>query len=155
MADFVIPLRRRWPLLVLAFLAVVYFVLVVALIATDNHLKGVSNDTLAFIGVGIFVVLALVMFLYALRRRGPGPAPIAERTLQDEPAEAIAAAPKARYHADEYLVTPEAQQGLKVLEYSAPAKSRHHGAVYAKAYVPVTKEHVLRVETLAAEGAEI
>lgn len=147
MGDFV--LRARWPLYILPVLALAYFVGVLVLIATDNHLKGVSNDALALAGVVVFLVVALIELPFLFRRREPRPEPAGPAPAGD-----AIAAPRARID-DEYLVTSEEQQGLKVLEYSTPAKSRHHGAVYTKAYVPVTKEHVLRIETLAAEGAEL
>jgi len=82
----------------------------------------------------------------------PAPAPQAEWQAAPAPTAPVMMGAPAD---DEKLVTGEMQQGLTVLEYSAPAKSRHRGAVYSKTYVPVTKEHVLRVETLAAEGADL
>lgn len=65
------------------------------------------------------------------------------------PARAVKEAP-ARRERHEMQVREESWQGMRVLEYSAPAKSRNRGAAYVSAYVPVTKEDVLRVETLAA-----
>lgn len=148
--PFVIPLRRRWVLAILPVICLLYFVVVMFLVMTGRKVGGLTNDQLALGGAALFLLTFLVEIPFFLRRKGPRPeAPDEPLDLQDEPPEA--AAPED----DETLVTTETQQGLRVLEYSRPAKSRHKGAVYAKAYVPVTKEHVLRVETLAAEGADL
>ena len=153
--PFVIPLRRRWVLAILPVLCLLYFAAVVTIILRDLKVQGVSTDLLVLVGAALFLLTVLVEIPFFFRRRAPradGPEdaypPI---DLQDEPPEPVARAPVD----DELVVTAEPQQGLRVIEYSRPAKSRHKGAVYAKTYVPVTKEHVLRVETLAAEGRDL
>ena len=107
-------------------------------------------DLLVLSGLAVFLLVAIVEIPFFLRRRPPK-APEPEREWQDEPPEP----PPTVAWDDEKLATDESQQGLRVLEYSAPAKSRNRGAVYAKTYVPVTKEHVLRIETMAAEPREL
>ena len=148
--PFLIPLQRRWTLLILPILALVYFAFVVWLGATRTTLRGVSTDVLVLAGLALFLLVAVVEVPFFLRRK-PKAAPPPEREWQDEPPEPMAAP----LQDDEKLTTDETQQGLRVLEYSAPAKSRNRGAVYAKTYVPVTKEHVLRVENMAAEPHEL
>jgi hypothetical protein len=151
--PFVIPLRRRWVLAILPALCILYFLVVLVLAVQGTKVKGVTTDQLVLGGAALFLVTFLVEIPFFLRRRGArddGPdAPYEPLDLQDEPPEASVRAD------DEVALTSESQQGLRVLEYSRPAKSRHKGAVYAKTYVPVTKEHVLRVETLAAEGRDL
>lgn len=147
--PFLIPVKRRWTLLILPILAFLYFAFVLWLGVTRTTVRGVSTDVLVLAGLALFLLVAIVEIPFFLRRRPKAePAP----DWQDEPAEPLAP-PMLRD--DEKLTTDETQQGLRVLEYSAPAKSRNRGAVYAKTYVPVTKEHVLRVETMAAEPHEL
>ena len=160
--EFVIPVRRRWKLWILPTLAILYFVLVVLLAIFHLEVTGISTDALVFLGLGLFVVTILVEFPFLMRRRSreAEPAPMGEPMApagewQAAPVASAAPVMMAARGDDEKLVTGEMQQGLRVLEYSAPAKSRHKGAVYAKTYVPVNKEHVLRVENLAAEGADL
>lgn len=147
--PFLIPVKRRWTLLILPVLAVLYFVFVVWLGATRTTVRGVSMDVLVLSGLALFLLVALVEVPFFLRRRPKAEPPA--REWQDEPPEPM----PATAWDDERVATDESQQGLRVLEYSAPAKSRNRGAVYAKTYVPVTKEHVLRVETMAAEPREL
>lgn len=162
--PFVIPLRRRWGLVILPVLCLLYFAGVMVLVVLNMRIDGVSNELLALGGAALFGLTLLIELPFFLRRRRPRAEP--EETMgavdegtafqggfQDEPAE-----PRARVRApvdDEAVLTTESQQGLRVIEYSRPAKSRHKGSVYAKTYVPVTKEHVLRVETLAAEPRDL
>lgn len=151
--PFLIPVKRRWTLLILPILAGLYFLFVMWLGATRTTVRGVSMDILVLSGLALFLLVAVVEIPFFLRRRAPKPEPEpVEREWQDEPPEPVATTTA---WDDEKLATEETQQGLRVLEYSAPAKSRNRGAVYAKAYVPVTKEHVLRVETMAAEPHEL
>ena len=63
--------------------------------------------------------------LEVLRAEFEAPEPSPMQASPDWSAPPAAAAPGD----DETLVTTESQQGLRVLEYSAPAKSRHRGAV--------------------------
>lgn len=150
--PFVISLRRRWVLAILPILCVLYFVAVLVIVLRDVR-TGVSTDLLVLGGVGLFAftVLFEIPFFFRRRRARARPEPEAEPEFQDEPPEPMARAPTD----DEYLKTAESQQGLRVLEYSRPAKSRNRGAVYAKTYVPVTGDHVLRIETLAADTRDL
>ena len=150
--PFVIPLRRRWVLAILPVVCLFYFAAILYVALRGLKIRGASMDLLVLVGAALFVVTFLVEIPFFLRRRGPRPEEPEPRVdFQDEPLEPVS---RVRED-DEVLVTAEQQQGLRVLEYSRPAKSRHKGAVYAKTYVPVTKEHVLRVETLAAEGRDL
>ena len=54
----------------------------------------------------------------------------------------------------EYRLTNEDYKAHRVLEMSLPPKSQHRGAVYAKAYVAINDQYVLRVEDLVAERHE-
>lgn len=158
MTDRPLLLRRSWPFWVLFTLALLYFAAVTALVVLNVRIKGVSYELLAQAGAAFFVVLVLLAIPYLIRRspRRARAARAAVAPEADEPFEAPRAAPTGRVHeADELLLTDETQQGLRVLEYSRPPKSTNKGAVYAKTYVPVTKEHVVRVETLAAESHEL
>lgn len=148
--PFLIPVRRRWTFLILPILALVYFAFVVWLGATRTTVRGVSMDVLVLAGLALFLLVAVVEIPFFLRRRVKAPEPEREEWQAEPPEPVVPGALD-----DEKVSTDETQQGLRVLEYSSPAKSRNRGAVYAKTYVPVTKEHVLRVETLAAEPREL
>lgn len=165
MKEFVIRVKRTWMLLILPILALLYFVVVVAVVATKYDTGSVTYEMLVWGGLGLFALVILVELPLFLRRKVRTQA---APPFEAEPAVAVAeaepyaptpaatiAVPVATAWDDEKLVTSEVQQGLTVLEYSSPAKSRHKNAVYTKAYVPVSKQHVLRVETLAAEGADL
>jgi hypothetical protein len=151
-------IRRAWLPITLAVVCVLYFAGVLLLAATNREVTGVTSQQLALGGLALFVVTILVEIPFFMRRRSPRaapePAPMME-DLQDEPVEAEAPRIAAQTWDDEKRVTTEQQQGMTVLEYSRPAKSRHRGAVYTKAYVPVAKEWVLRIETLVAEGRDL
>lgn len=150
--EFVIEVRRRWTLWILPTLAILYFAFVLALAILRREIAGVPMLYLVLGGVALFVLVILIEFPFFFRRKIPASAPepkAAAGDWQDEAREPRGAVD------DEKLMTAETQQGLRVLEYSKPAKSRNRGSVYTKTYVPVTKEHVLRVETLAAEPHEI
>jgi hypothetical protein len=149
--EFVIPVQRRWTLWILPTLAILYFLAVLALAVLRVEIRGLPTEYLVLGGVVLFVVIMLIElpFLFRRRIRPAEPEPVPESDWQGEPAE-----PRMAFD-DEKLVTNETQQGLRVLEYSSPAKSRHRGAVYAKTYVPVAKEWVLRIENLAADTHEL
>lgn len=155
MADaerpFSITVRRQWTLWILPIVAAAYFLAVVVLNAMNYRIRGVSEEMLVLAGVGLFVLVILVELPFLKRRRAPrAPKAKAART------EATMGADSSRNGwDDELLTTSENQQGLLVVEYSAPAKSRNANAVYTKTYVPVTGAHVLRVETLVADQADI
>lgn len=152
MADesrpFVIEVKRRWLLAILPILATLYFVAVVLLTLLDYRIQGVTTDMLVFAGIGIFVLVMLIEFPFFLRRRRPK-APRARRAAK------AAAQPETVEWDDEYLATDEEQQGLRVLEYSAPAKSQNTNTVFTKTYVAVTSAHVMRIETAVADATEI
>lgn len=164
MKEFVIRVRRTWMLLILPILALLYFVAVVVIIANQYDTRGITPEMLVLGGLGFFALVILIELPFFLRRKVRSAEPVAAEALEAEPvvAEAEPYAPATAFAVpapqgwdDERLTTTEVQQGLTVLEYSTPAKSRHKNAVYTKAYVPVSKQHVLRVETLAAEGADL
>ncbi|HUR69543.1 MAG TPA: hypothetical protein VM370_09885 [Candidatus Thermoplasmatota archaeon] len=154
MADadrpFVVDVRRRWTLLILPILAALYFIAVLVLIVGNYRVQGVSNELLALVGVGIFVLVMLIELPFLLRRGAPRASRPAPAPLHDAPMRT----PGPRID-DEYMITEESQQGLRVVEYSAPAKSRNSNIVYTKTYVPVTGAHVLRVETAVADGSDL
>lgn len=149
--PFVITVRRTWTLWILPVIAALYFLAVLVLNVANYRIRGVTDEMLVLGGVGLFVLVILVELPFFLRRRRPK-APKPRKAKADAPA---AASPEANGWDDELLITSESQQGLQVLEYSAPAKSRNANSVYAKTYVPVSGAHVLRIETLAAEQHEI
>lgn len=154
MADatrpFVIPVRRPWLLLILPAIALLYFLAVVLLNVFDYEVKGVTNEMLALSGVGLFALVIVVELPFLLRRR----AKRAPRAKAPEPTEAPMDASRNGWD-DELLATSESQQGLQVLEYSSPAKSRNSNAVYTKTYVPVSGAHVLRIESLVADASDL
>lgn len=157
MADpdraFVIPVRRRWLLWILPTLALVYFLVVLALVLGDYTIDGVDNATLAMAGAGLFLLVALIQVPFLFRRRVRAPPPPTESWTDEPPAPA---APAARAPADdEIILTDETTQGLRVIEYSRPAKSLNRNAVYTKTHVPVSQAHVVRVETLVAEASDL
>lgn len=157
MADadrpFVITVRRRWLLLLLPILALLYFAAVVTLNVLDYRIQGVTNQMLALGGLGLFVVVILIELPFFFRRSAPrAPRPRAEPAGAGAPASP--AGPRVAWN-DELLITQESQQGLRVLEYSNPAKRQNPSAVYTKTYVPVSAAHVLRIETLVAEPTDL
>jgi hypothetical protein len=158
-ADDARPFRMRsaWLPITLFVISVVYFAVVLLLVATNQAIGGVDNDQLALGGIALFVLSILVAIPYFLRRTSPKPRVEPEPLMDDMQDEPMAASDAPRFTGwdDETRTTSEEKQGMKVLEYSRPAKSRHRGAVYTKDYVPVAKEWVLRVETMVAEGADL
>lgn len=155
MADeerpFVISVRRPWTLWILPVVAGLYFLGVLLLNMLGYHIEGVTTDMLVLGGVGLFALVILIQLPFLLRRRKKR-----QPKIKARPAPAAAAPASARNGADdELLITSESQQGLQVIEYSAPAKSRNANSVYTKTYVPVTGAHVLRVETLVADPADV
>lgn len=154
---FVIPVERRWTLLILPILALLYFLAVVTLAALDRTIEGLGTETLVLIGAGLFGLVLLVelpfLFKKTVRIDDDQAAVLGATPVEAVPA--YAPAPARVERDDEARGTNETAQGMKVIEYSRPAKSRNRGSVYAKTMVPVTKEHVLRVETLAAEPREL
>lgn len=153
MADedrpFVISVRHRWTLWILPVIAAIYFLAVIILNVANYRIKGVSDEMLVLGGVGLFVLVILIELPFFLRRGAPK-APKPMKAKAAEPG-----TPSTNGRDDEIVTTSESQQGLQVLEYSAPAKSRNANAVYTKTYVPVSGAHVLRIETLAADSTEI
>ena len=154
MADadrpFVITVRRQWTLWILPAIAAIYFLTIVLLNILNYRIQGVTDEMLVLGGVGLFVLVILIELPFFLRRRAP-------KAPKPAKVKAGAAPMDASLNGwdDELLITTESQQGLQVLEYSAPAKSRNANAVYTKTYVPVSGAHVLRIETLAADSTEI
>ena len=156
MADedrpFVITVRRQWTLWILPAIAAIYFLAVLLLNVLNYRIKGVSDEMLVLGGLGLFVLVILVELPFFLRRRRPkAPKPAKVKASAASPAMDSSM----NGWDDELMITTESQQGLQVLEYSAPAKSRNANAVYTKTYVPVSGAHVLRIETLAADSTEI
>lgn len=156
MADearpFLISVRRRWLLWILPIIAALYFIAVLVLVIGDWRIRGVTNDMLVLGGLGLFALVILIELPFLIRRR----APRAPKPKKEKPAKAVAvaeAAPSA--WDDELVITSEAVQGMRVLEYSAPAKSANPHGVYTKTHVPVTQTDVVRVETLVAEQGDL
>lgn len=150
---FVVPVRRRWTLFILPALALLYFLAIVVLAALNYEVAGVSMEYLVLGGAALFGVVLLVELVLLLRRKAK-----TEEPVEEVPVEDVAPVVPLRRDVirdDEYRTTTQSAQGLQVLEYSWPGKSLHRGAVYAKTALPVTKEHVLHVETLAAHPHEL
>ena len=155
MADerpFVITVRRTWTLWILPVIAVLYFLTVLLLNVLNYRIKGVSDEMLVLGGVGLFVLVILIELPFFLRRKSPKAPKPAKKAKAAAPEPGT---PATNGWDDELLITSESQQGLQVLEYSTPAKSRNANAVYTKTYVPVSGAHVLRIETMAADQTEI
>lgn len=152
-------LRRAWPFWILLGVSLAAFAFLAWLVGSNSVVEGVPTSTLALVVSVLFVVTLLVAIPYFRRVPDDAPAPEAEpapvQDYQDEPAPLESAPSPREAWDDELRRTSEQQQGMSVLEYSSPAKSKHRGGVYTKAYVPVAKEYVLRVETLVAEGRDL
>lgn len=156
MADesrpFVIDVKRRWLLAILPLLATIYFIAVIVLRVRGFTIEGVSDETLVYGGVGFFILVMLIELPFFLRRSAPRRVRPAKVAAQKD----AAGEPSNNGHIDdEYVITEERQQGLQVLEYSAPPKSRNANAVYTKTYVAVSQAHVVRVETVVADATDI
>lgn len=155
---FLIPVQRRWKLLILPILALLYFAAVLLLAAFGYEVQGVTMEQLVLGGAAFFLVVLVLELPFVFKKKvRQEPELVEEEPPVAEPVESFSepetfTRPPSN---DEMLVTSEVVKDLRVLEYSAPSKSLHSGAVYAKTMVPVTKEHVLRVETLAAEDYEL
>lgn len=135
--------------------AILYFLFVLALginlFAIPAIQSRVRIGDLVLAGSVLFVVMALALVVMLFRRRQAFEAIEAETE-----AEEIRAAESAvvRPRDDEVVVTNDSYQGLRVLEYSHPPKSQNKGAVYAKCYVPVARDSVVRLEDLIAREGE-
>jgi hypothetical protein len=158
--EYVIRVEKPWKLWILPGLAIAYFVVLLALVILRvafviNGQQYLVQDIpgLIWLGAAFFVLVLLIELPFFLRRRPPAPEPPPEERETDLSSGMMASGVMGVD--DERMVTAEQQQGLRVLEYSSPAKSRNRGAVYAKTYVPVTKGDVLRIETLAAEPTDL
>ncbi|HVL88111.1 MAG TPA: hypothetical protein VM681_08945 [Candidatus Thermoplasmatota archaeon] len=130
--------------------ATVYFLFVLALginlLAVPALQRTVSLADFVLAGSVLFMLIIVAFLVLLVRGRGASAAQAA-----------ISGAPTAvptvvrRRGDDEYVVTNDEFQGMRVLEYSHPPKSKNQGAIYAKALVPVTREYVLRVEEIIAQ----
>lgn len=166
MKEFAIRVKRTWTLLILPILALVYFLAVVVIVANRYDTDPITEEMLVYGGLGLFALVILVELPFFFRRKvrtapvatsepvEAGTTPAEAEPYAPSPAPFVAPAAPAGWD-DERLTTTEVQQGLTVVEWSSPAKSRHKNAVYTKAYVPVSKQHVLRVEILVAEGSDL
>lgn len=150
-------IRRLWLAWTLVVIALLYFAAVVTLVVLDYRVQGVSYEMLALGGAGLFGLVALVLVFFLLRKRkprAPRAAQEAEPSFDDAPVATRAFAASAPAD-DEVRLTDDSAQGLRVLEYSRPAKSRNRNAVYTKTHVPVSQAHVLRVETMVADASDL
>lgn len=151
--PFVIEVRRRWLLWILPIIATMYFIAVVVLTIVDYRIRGVTTEMLALAGVGLFVLVMAFELPFFLRRRAPrAPKPAKVKKARRPEAES---SPSSAYVDDELTTTNEKAQGLQVVEYSSPAKSRNQSTVYTKTYIPVSGAHVVRVETAVADASDI
>lgn len=155
MADeerpFLIQVRRPWKLWILPVIAVLYFILIVTFAVMDLRIEGVPMEYLVLGGLAVFILVMIIELPFLWRKR-------AQRAPRVKAAPMESAAPDAASRNgwdDELLTTAETQQGMQVLEYSAPAKSRNRNSVYTKTYVPVTGAQVLRIESLVADASDL
>lgn len=149
-------IRRTWLAWTLVAICVLYFLVLTTIVVLDYRVQGVTDQTLAMGGAGLFVLTALVLIPFLFRRKGAAPAKaVEEDAWEPAPASAPAAMrPRASWD-DEIKLTDETAQGMRVIEYSWPAKSRNRQAVYTKTHVPVSSAHVVRVETMVAEARDL
>lgn len=154
MADeerpFLIQVRRRWKLWILPVIATLYFAAIITLAVMDYRIKGVPMSYLVLGGLAFFILVMIIELPFLWRKSAPRP-----KRVETAPLSAAPEAASRNGWDDEMLVTAETQQGMQVLEYSAPAKSRNRNAVYTKTYVPVTGAQVLRIESLVADAADL
>lgn len=149
---------RSWTLWFIPVLATLYFVWILLVALGTVKTPSVDLRTWAIAGMVLFGILLLLEILLLLRRKGPEEAaPVAEPAA-DETVIPYAQ-PGVRAGADkleaEIVATGEQWKGLRVLEVSIPPKSRNKGGVYAKSYVQVAPELVLRVEDLVADRRDV
>lgn len=160
--PFVISVERTWKLYVLPVVALLYFIAIITLVVMGvSDVYAIPLEMFVWAGVILFAVVLLIQlpFLFKRRARKEVEAPV---DVVEEPAYAPESSPafelpmaESEVRDDEYFLTDETHKGLRVMEYSQPAKSMYRGAVYSKTMVPVTKEHTLRIENLAAEPHEL
>lgn len=141
--------RRRSVPGVVLLVALLYFAWVALLgtrvIALPGLEPTITLADWALLGAVLMVVLLLVLLWdYTRVRRG----------LAAPQAQATQVPARHAWVPDELVLTAETWQGRRVLEYSRPPKSGPTAAVYAKCYVPVDGEYVLRVEDLVAQARE-
>lgn len=148
--PFLIQVQRRWKLWILPVIAVLYFILIITLAVMDLKIEGVPMEYLVLGGLGLFILVMIVELPLLWRRRAPRPA-----RVKTAPMSATPEAASRNGWDDELSITAETQQGMQVLEYSAPAKSRNRNSVYTKTYVPVTGAQVLRIESLVADASDL
>ncbi len=158
---FLIPVRRTWKLWIWLLLALLALGALLAIVLVPIR-TGVKEEALVLGVSGFFVLLVLVQLLLlpTVKVRRPkanrattAPARPAPVEALDAPADApeAPAPPATLARGDvEYRLTPEDFKGRRVLELSIPPKAANPGAVYAKAYVAIDAQHVLRVEDLVA-----
>lgn len=142
---FVLGIRRTWVLWILPVVGLLLVVLIVAMslrwipyIFTDDM------DAWAVAATAILVFIALIEALLMLRRRPKRQAP---EPVEEAPASQVASDIELR-------ATSESKEGKRVVEASLPPKSLYAGGIYAKTYVPVSSDVVLRVEDLIAFPGE-
>lgn len=169
---FLVGVEKRWKLWIPPLLALLYFALVIAIVVFAVDLRVANQDLyLVLGGVALFAVLAVwelaLLVRVRPRRARARKAKAPKRAAAVEPVESEAAPEEeptatvrpigggVRLGDAEYVLTADEHQGRRVLEISLPPKSRHRGAVYSKAYVPIDTQYTLRVEDLVADRAEV
>lgn len=158
---------RTWTLWLIPVVATLYFVWVLMVGLGNVRTPTVDIGTWVLLGLVIFGVLFVLELLLLVRRKEKDGAPAVEPADAGStipaylpPGEAAAngsafAPPPPRERADaEWIATSEMYRGLRVLEVSMPPKSRNKGGVYAKSYVAVGPDAVVRIEDLVADKAD-
>lgn len=170
---------RLWVLPILAFLVFLWIVLLatgtVLLPAAEDEL---SLQEWALAGSAVLVVLLAWELVLLIGRKRSVKAGRQAAAAAAEPAEVVEAVPATEgFEAEgfegteeavpeveaepapaqgyaplhEYAVTAEVLQGRRVVEYRRPPKALAAQAVFAKTYIPVSTDLVLRVEEIVAE----
>lgn len=156
-ARFLLP-WRSWALWFIPVIATIAFVWILLVALGQVRTPSVPIATWATVGGVLFGVLLLLLILLMIPRRDRAAEELA--AASEIPAETVVPyAPPPRPTTTkieaEFVATGEQWKGMRVLEVSLPPKSRNKGGVYAKSYVPITGELVLRVEDLVADRRDV
>ncbi|MHB8587022.1 MAG: hypothetical protein ACYDDF_14430 [Thermoplasmatota archaeon] len=145
---------RSWVIWTLPVIATLYFIWVLAVFMQYVRTPSVAFDTWVNGGLALFVIIIVVELLLLIRRK---PAMDAMAETSEEVAIPPYAAPTAPAPPGdaEVRATGEQYKGMKVVEVSLPPKSQNRGGIYAKAFVEVSPEIVLRVESLVAGREDV
>jgi hypothetical protein len=153
---------RAWTIWALPIVATVYFVWLLALYLNYVKTEAITYSTWTNLGLVIFAIVIVCELLLLWRRQ---PTRVASTTPEESgevsiqpyaPYNAQAAAVAPRMATDaEVRATAEQYKGKRVIEVSLPPKSMNKGGIYAKAFIDIEPDMVVRIESLVASREDV